>query len=371
MEKIRVLIIDDSALMRKLIMDILQKDEEIEVVATAMNGFFGLSKLKTFKPDIITLDIEMPEMNGLEFLEEKRKLKDETPVIVFSSLTSKGSETTMKALELGAKDFILKPTGSISTDISSVEEEIKEKIKSYAKKYRKYDKDRKIEQKPISIELTTKLEEIEKKIELIETNRTEILSNRDRIEFFAIGISTGGPEALREILPKFKTKEPIIIVQHMPEGFTRDFAISLNRLTKENNYFVKEVENDDIVKDHTIYIAPGNHHIALKRTGNQYILKVTQDPPVNNHRPSVDYFFSSLYNNIPDNCFIPIIMTGMGKDGAYYIKKLHERGVFTIAQDEESSIVFGMPKVAIQLGGIDKILPLQKIPVFINNLKNV
>ncbi len=363
MEKIKVLVVDDSALMRKLIMEILTKDPEIEVIATAMNGLFALSKLKTHQPDIITLDIEMPQMNGLQFLEEKNKINDKTPVIVFSSLTSQGSQITMKALELGAKDYLLKPEGTISRDLSSIEQEMIQKIKSWANKF----KGNKIDFKTITKEKTIEIKP--EKVEIAETNRVDILSNPDKIKFLAIGISTGGPEALRQILPKFNTTTPIIIVQHMPEGFTKDFAISLNRLTNINGYFTKEIEDNDIIKEKTIYIAPGNYHITLHKSKQNFILRVNQDPPVNNHRPSVDYFFSSLFNNIEENCFLPIIMTGMGKDGAYYLKKLHDRGIFTIAQDEDSCIVFGMPKTAIQLGAIDKILPLSEIPDFINKLK--
>lgn len=362
MEKIKVLIVDDSALMRKLIMEILQKDEEIEVVATAMNGAFALSKLKTHKPDIITLDIEMPQMNGLEFLEEKRKIQDTTPVIVFSSLTSEGSSTTIRALELGANDYLLKPDLKESPDLSIIEEEIIQKIKSWG--FKKIKKEKGLKEKTPTPQF-----EVISTIKIFEANRMNLLSNPDNIKFIGIGISTGGPEALRQILPKFKTKIPIIIVQHMPEGFTKDFAESLNRITKQNGYFTKEIEDNDIVKENYIYIAPGNHHISLHKNINNFILKVNQDPPVNNHRPSVDYFFSSLYNNIDSNCFICVIMTGMGKDGAFYIKKLHDRGIFTIAQDEESSIVFGMPKTAIELKGIDKILPLNEIPEFINKIK--
>ncbi|MFN3411821.1 MAG: chemotaxis response regulator protein-glutamate methylesterase [Exilispira sp.] len=362
MDKIKVLIVDDSALMRKLIMDILKKDSEIEVVSTAMNGFFALNKLKTLKPDIITLDIEMPEMNGLEFLEEKRKIGDETPVIVFSSLTSTGSSTTMKALELGAKDYLLKPDISTSLDLNSVEEEMIQKIKNWAIKSKKLSKEY------VKTEVDLKIKSSIEIIEKIQPEKLNTITNFENIKFIAIGISTGGPEALRQILPRFETNIPIVIVQHMPEGFTKDFAISLNKITNQNNYFVKEIEDNDELKNNYIYIAPGNHQISMNKNFDKFILRVNQDPPVNNHRPSVDYFFSSLYKNIVQNCFIAIIMTGMGKDGAYYIKKLHDRGIYTIAQDEESCIVFGMPKSAIQLGGVDKILSLDEIPEFINKL---
>jgi two-component system chemotaxis response regulator CheB len=360
MEKIKVMIVDDSALMRKLIMEVLQKDEEIEIVATAMNGFFALNKLRMLKPDVITLDIEMPQMNGLQFLEEKRRIGDTTPVIVFSSLTSEGSSTTMKALELGAKDYLLKPEISTSSDLSNIEEEIIQKIKSWGYK----NKSRTVDFKNINIQDKTEIQ-TEKK----ETNRLELLSNPEKIKFIAIGISTGGPEALRQILPKFNTKIPIVIVQHMPEGFTKDFANSLNRITNPIGYISKEIEDNEVIKERHIYIAPGNHQVSMHKTSENYILKINQDPPINNHRPSVDYFFSTLYKNIEQNCFIAIIMTGMGKDGAFYIKKLHDRGIFTIAQDEETCIVFGMPKTAIEMQGIDKILPLTKIPEFINEIK--
>jgi len=360
MEKIKVMIVDDSALMRKLIMEVLQKDEEIEIVATAMNGVFALNKLRMLKPDVITLDIEMPQMNGLQFLEEKRRIGDTTPVIVFSSLTSEGSSTTMKALELGAKDYLLKPEISTSSDLSNIEEEIIQKIKSWGYK----NKSRTVDFKNINIQDKTEIQ-TEKK----ETNRLELLSNPEKIKFIAIGISTGGPEALRQILPKFNTKIPIVIVQHMPEGFTKDFANSLNRITNPIGYISKEIEDNEVIKERYIYIAPGNHQVSMHKTSENYILKINQDPPINNHRPSVDYFFSTLYKNIEQNCFIAIIMTGMGKDGAFYIKKLHDKGIFTIAQDEETCIVFGMPKTAIEMQGIDKILPLTKIPEFINEIK--
>ncbi|MCR4421975.1 MAG: chemotaxis response regulator protein-glutamate methylesterase [Exilispira sp.] len=360
MEKIKVMIVDDSALMRKLIMEILQKDEEIEIVATAMNGLFALNKLKMLKPDVITLDIEMPQMNGLEFLEEKRKVGDTTPVIVFSSLTSEGSSTTMKAIELGAKDYLLKPDIKIPSDLSNIEEEMIQKIKSWGSK----NKNRTVDLSNIKIQKRKNIE-----LEIRETNRIELLSNPDKIKFIAIGISTGGPEALRQILPKFNTKIPIIIIQHMPEGFTKDFANSLNRITNPIGYISKEIENNEILKEQHIYIAPGNHQLSIHKSSSNFILKINKDPPVNNHRPSVDYFFSTLYKNIEENCFVAIIMTGMGKDGAFYIKKLHDRGIFTIAQDEESCIVFGMPKTAIELQGVDKILSLEKIPEFINEIK--
>lgn len=365
-DKIRVLVVDDSATMRKLLMQILQQDNEIEVVGTAMNGIFALNKLESLKPDIITLDIEMPQMDGLQFLEEKNKKNDTTPVIILSSLTTSGSSTTMRALELGAKDFILKPSGSISMDLADISEEIIAKVKNWAKKG--------ILKKQAKTDIF--LSDFNQPAAVAQalpkaTPRLELLIKPSTIKFIAIGISTGGPEALRQILPSITIDLPIVIVQHMPEGFTKDFAQSLSKMMIHTGYTVEEAENGEIIESKKIYIAKGNYHLSISKEHENFVLHLNQDPPVNNHRPSVDYLFSSLFKNIEQNCFIAIIMTGMGKDGAYYLKKLHDRGVFTIAQDEESSIVYGMPKVALDYGAVDIVLSLKEIPEFLNSKLSV
>ncbi|MCX8059258.1 MAG: chemotaxis-specific protein-glutamate methyltransferase CheB [Spirochaetes bacterium] len=380
-EKIKVLVVDDSAVMRKLLSEIISSDPEMEIVSTAINGKFALQKLISLKPDIITLDIEMPEMNGLEFLKEKMKMKDETPVVVISSLTSEGSKVTMEAFELGAKDYIHKPSGSISLNIKDLEEEIILKIKNWALKYKDiYKKStdiRKIDNENYTTNLKkesisylgnkidrSSLKILEKEeVEQLKHKKNKIPENPD---FIAIGISTGGPEALRTILPLLKIDIPIIIIQHMPPFFTSEFAKSLNKIVQ--NYKVVEASDKDKIKRNVIYIAPGGKQLGVKKVYNEYEIFINDDPPVNNHRPSVDYFFKTLYEMDSTN-FIAIIMTGMGKDGAYYISKLRLKGVYTIGQDAETSIVYGMPKVAFELNGLDNVLSLIEIPEFLNNIK--
>lgn len=378
-EKIKVLVVDDSAVMRKLLSEIISSDPDLEIISTAINGKFALQKLSTLKPDIITLDIEMPEMNGLDFLREKNKMKDETPVIIISSLTSEGSKITMEALELGAKDYIHKPSGSISLDIKNVQEEIILKLKNWALKSKsiylkkesidfKKSKSEKYEEKNLQALKTTSntiLAEYKKEKEELEKvviKKNEIPKKPD---FIGIGISTGGPEALRTILPLLKTDYPIVIIQHMPPFFTAEFAKSLNKIV--NNYKVVEAKNGDILKNNVIYIAPGGKQLGLKKTASRYEIIVNDDPPVNNHKPSVDYFFKTLYE-LDTNNFIAIIMTGMGKDGAYYITKLRIKGVYTIGQDSDTCIVYGMPKVAYEMNGLDEVLSLMEIPEFLNNI---
>lgn len=359
---VKVLVVDDSALMRKLIMNIINEDPELEVVGTAMNGKFALQKLKKLNPDVITLDIEMPQMNGIEFLKAMKKEGIKVPVIVLSSLTSKGSKITNEALENGAKDYIMKPSGSISLDIKKVAEEIRLKIKNWGKKkgYRK---------KSIIPTFSKKMN-IEKIIKEKEEIRADFVNkfpgNPDMI---LIGISTGGPESLRTILPLIELDIPILIVQHMPAGFTKDFADSLNKIIP--HYNVMEAKDNLKVEKSHIYIAPGDKHMGVKRSGVDYYIYLSDSLPINNHKPSVDFLFKSCIEDKILN-IIAVIMTGMGKDGAFYITKLHLDGVFTIAQDEETSIVYGMPKVAKDMGGIDIVLPLIDIPKFLNNnLKKV
>lgn len=373
--KIKVLIVDDSALMRKLLSEILSSDPEIEIISTAINGKFALQKLSTLKPDIITLDIEMPEMNGLDFLREKNRLNDNTPVIVISSLTSEGSKVTIEALELGAKDYIHKPSGSISLDIKDIKDEIILKIKNWAikskglylKKSENYTLEnyKKFQEKNDSSKAYGGFKKLGIKEETKEKIKEEPNIIPKNPDFVAIGISTGGPEALRTILPLIKKDFPIVIVQHMPPMFTFEFAKSLNKIVK--NYNIVEAKDGDTIQKKYIYIAPGAKQLGLKKVDNKYIIFVNDDPPINNHKPSVDYLFKSLYE-IDSTNFIAIIMTGMGKDGAYYITKLRMKRVFTIGQDESTSIVYGMPKVAYEMGGIDIVLQLLDIPDFINKI---
>jgi two-component system, chemotaxis family, protein-glutamate methylesterase/glutaminase len=366
-EKIRVMIIDDSALMRNLISTTLADSKYINVVGTAINGRFGIKKLNLLKPDIIILDLEMPDMNGIEFLQERQKLNFKTPIIILSALAKKGAKITLDALSLGASDFILKPTGSVE-EITKTRQELVDMIcalgkpnsfvSNEIKSKLPFEESNKIFESQIQIEEAPKLETRE--------YLRPVSALPDNIEIIAIGISTGGPNALREILPLFPENFPIpiAIVQHMPPGFTFELAKGLNNICALE---VKEAEDGDVVKAGKVYIAPGDKHIKFlsKRLAN--IIKLDDGPPVNGHRPSADILFESIAEVYGGNS-IACIMTGMGKDGAVKIGDIMKKGGITIAQDQYSSVVFGMPKCAIEFGNIQFVSPLLDIPKTIFNI---
>ncbi len=370
-QKIKVLVVDDSALMRKLISGILNKDPEIEVTDTAMNGLFALKKLKKGETDIVLLDIEMPGMNGLEFLKMRKELKIEVPVVMLSSLGATKPEVTIQALDLGAKDFIIKPSGSISLDLERVANEIIASIKKYggAKYHTSFD-DKKIddelkkliESSPITVESP--------KTPVFETmTQSKPILTPEKVsrgmDFILIGISTGGPAALRQLFGQLKPlKTPILIVQHMPPGFTKEFAKGLDKISSIR---VKEAEDNELIKPSYAYIAPGNYHLSLKKRGLQFYTQLLETPPVNGHKPSVEVLFDSAFDL--QTSVVGIIMTGMGKDGAHALKKLHQQGNITVAQSPKDCVVFGMPKVAVELGGVDHILEIDQIAQFLNNLE--
>ncbi|MBN2531995.1 MAG: chemotaxis response regulator protein-glutamate methylesterase [Spirochaetales bacterium] len=350
-KKITALVVDDSALMRNLISKMLESDSMITVVATAMNGEFAIEKTKKFSPDVIILDLEMPIMNGIEFLKRKRAEGIKTPVIILSSVAKKGAKITMEALSLGASDFILKPSGS-ARDIQKVCNELVQLVKVYGSQV-KFQEDI-----PVSEEAVEKLHE--EPLAAIEKQK------RKSIEIIAIGISTGGPNALRQILPYLNKNLPIpiLIVQHMPAGFTEEFAKSLNRICPLE---VKEAADGDILRKGRIFIAPGDMHLEVEQKSLANVIRLNQSDPVNGHRPSVDVLFASVsvvYNN---NC-MAIIMTGMGKDGVNEIGRIFKSGGITIAQEETTCIVPGMPKAAIRKGYIRHIVPLNHIADLINQL---
>lgn len=355
MEKIKVLVVDDSSLMRKLISNMITHDPNIEVKDTASNGLIALQKLEENNYDLILLDIEMPKMNGVEFLIKRREKRISIPVVVLSSLGRNRPELTLQCMSLGASNFIMKPSGTISLDIEKVKEEVIANVKHFAKTKTQSIinttingtrfKDKEITTKKI----TTIPEVIEKKLKKI-----------NKVNAIAIGISTGGPNALRQILPKFPADfpVPILIIQHMPPGFTREFAKGLNDVC---NLSIKEAEEGDVVSRGCIYIAPGDKHMTVNKSTTPFTISLNDNPPVHGHRPSAEVLFEN-FAEIYFNCSICIIMTGMGKDGARGIKKAWMNGAITIAQDEKSCVIFGMPKVAIEEGGIDEILPLNQIP---------
>lgn len=378
MEKIKVLVVDDSSIMRKLIAKIVSDDPKLEVVDTAMNGLFALKKIKKFSPDIVLLDLEMPGMNGLDFLKMRKELVIDTPVIVISSLGKNQPELVFKTIEMGASDFVIKPSGSISMDIENLAEEIRSKIHFYHKKNVLSPKQKEIiEQEELKHAQSLLNEANENKVHIedniVTTKATleEKLKSINEIKLIAIGISTGGPNALRNILPDFPISfpVPIIIVQHMPPGFTKEFAKGLDDICQLN---VVEAKDNEEIEDGKIYIAPGDSHVGVSFNGRKMQINLDSSPPINGHKPSVGFLFNSIKDNIAKNC-ISVIMTGMGRDGANEITELSKKGAITIAQSGNTCVVFGMPKVAIENGGIDEVIPLDKITdriIEIVNTKN-
>lgn len=371
-DTISVAICDDSALMRNLISRSIGESELIKVVGKSMNGQMLLDLVPSYRPDVIVLDIEMPVMNGVEFLRERKKLGWDIPVIILSSVATKGAAVTMECLELGASDFITKPGGSISIEIEKVKEMLIEKIVSYGGSYaRQHGKkipfpDLAIKQ--IKMEKAERFVAKKRGIEWSpekfsfsflapheEKNKTEIqpLRSGGRVEVIAIGISTGGPNALREMFAKIdpNLKQPILVVQHMPAGFTTEFAASLDKICPLT--VVEASDNMPIQPSH-IYIAPGNYHIRVERgiTGS-FVIRTTQDAPRNGHRPSADVLFESI-SKVYTNNALGVIMTGMGKDGAVELANMRREGAYTLGQDEKSSVVYGMPRVGFEMGGVQK-----------------
>ena len=343
--KIRVLIVDDSAIVRQTMQDILSSDPQIEVVATASDPYVAAQKILKTIPDVITLDIEMPRMDGITFL---RKIMSQRPipVVVCSSLTVKGSETLLKAMEYGAVEIMEKPRIGSKKFLEESKALICDAVKAASVA--------KIKQIPAhAITVTPKLTADA----VITKPRTRAMI-RTTEKVVVVGASTGGTEALRVFLEALPADSPgIVIVQHMPEKFTTAFARRLDSLCKVS---VKEAsDNDSILRGHAL-IAPGNRHMLLKRSGARYYVEVKDGPLVNRHRPSVDVLFRSAARYAGKNA-VGVIMTGMGDDGARGMLEMKEAGAYNIAQDEKTSVVYGMPKEAIKEGGVDNVLPLEKI----------
>lgn len=352
-DKIKILIVDDSALMRALISRIIESQDDMTVAGKAMNGIFALQKIPVLKPDIIILDLEMPEMNGIEFLKEKNRMGLKTPVIILSSIARKGAKITFEAISSGASDFITKPDGQ-KADIGYVSEQLCSMIRGYVSG--------KTVRKPLENE------EDQKTTERILPVRADEQKTRGniKIEIAAIGISTGGPNALRYFFTNLDSSFnlPIIIVQHMPEGFTGEFAKSLNKLTHME---VKEAEEGDMIKPGRVLIAPGNMHIRVEKKRLGAVVKLDNSGNVNGHTPSAGVLFDSVAEQYGAGA-VGIIMTGMGRDGAEEIGRIRDAGGITIAQDSKSSVVFGMPKVAIEKGNIDKVVSLEDMAETLNNI---
>ena len=344
---IKVLIIDDSALIRALLTEIINGEPDLKVVGTAPDPLVARERIKELNPDVLTLDVEMPKMDGLSFLEKLMRLRP-TPVVMVSSLTEKSSEITLRALELGAFDYVTKPKIDIRSGLLEYAEELTEKIRcAYRAGVRKGGR------QPAA------MERIERKLsaDAVLANRPSHFAGTEKV--VAVGASTGGTEALKALLSALPADSPAIIVtQHMPEAFTRTFAARLNGLSA---LAVKEAEHGERVLPGHAYIAPGNRHLLLSRSGANYTATLCDGPPVSRHRPSVDVMFRSAANCAGSNC-LGIIMTGMGDDGAAGMLEMHQAGAHTLAQDEQSCVVFGMPKEAIARGGVDEVVPLGELP---------
>jgi two-component system, chemotaxis family, protein-glutamate methylesterase/glutaminase len=359
-DPVSVLIVDDSALMRNLITRIVEATPGLRVADRAMNGVFALQKIPRCEPDIIVLDLEMPEMNGIEFLKERRKLGIDIPVIILSSIAKEGAEITMEALALGASDFIQKPTGPESPDLHTIGQQLSELLVVYGTRYRR--KKGKTSAKPAEIERV--LEDLEKRKPeprqpVVKPERIVPLRAPGPIEIIAIGISTGGPNALRDMFAGLDADlpQPIVVVQHMPAGFTGEFAKSLDRVCPLD---VKEAEDGDLVRPGRILIAPGDRHLEVERRPLGTVARLSTEPQMNGHRPSADVLFSSVSRQY-QNRAVAVIMTGMGRDGARGIGEIYREGGITIGQDEASCVVYGMPRVAFELGNLTMQVSLSKM----------
>jgi two-component system chemotaxis response regulator CheB len=344
--KTKVLIVDDSAVVRQTISTLLSAERDIEVIATASDPYYAIEKIAGEIPDVIILDLEMPRMDGLTFL-KKIMEQHPIPVIICSSLADKGSDSAMKALQYGAVDIITKPKTGTREFLEESRIHIADTVRAAsAAGLKKINKNNMAD---VSPKYTADvIMPVVKKSVLTETTDKVIV----------VGASTGGTEALREFLSQLPLDTAgVVVVQHMPENFTRAFAERLNQLC---DIKIKEAKNGDAVLKGQALIAPGNYHTLLKRSGAQYYVEVKDGPLVTRHRPSVDVLFRSTAYYAGKNA-VGVIMTGMGDDGAKGMKEMKDAGAYTIAQDEESCIVFGMPKEAIKLNAVDKVLPLSRI----------
>lgn len=343
-QKIKVLVIDDSALIRSVMKELINRETDMECVGAAPDPLVAREMIKTLNPDVLTLDVEMPKMDGLDFLERLMRLRP-MPVVMVSTLTERGSDITFRALALGAVDFVSKPKIDISRGMEEYAVEIAEKIRAAAQA-----RVHKISQAQAST-LSERLS-----ADAILPSVAGRFSSTEKL--IIIGASTGGTEAIKEVLMRFPADVPgILVTQHMPEAFTKSFADRLNGLCKIS---VKEAEHNERILPGHAYIAPGHSHLLLKRSGANYMTELNQGPPVNRHRPSVDVLFRSAANVAGANAF-GIILTGMGRDGAQGMLEMRQAGAQTVAQDEASCVVFGMPKEAIAAGGACEVMPLQNI----------
>ncbi|MFO7305959.1 MAG: chemotaxis response regulator protein-glutamate methylesterase [Gammaproteobacteria bacterium] len=347
---IRVLIVDDSALVRKLLTEMLSRDREIQVVGTAADPYVAREKIKQLNPDVITLDVEMPRMDGLTFLENLMRLRP-MPVVMVSSLTQRGADVTLRALELGAVDFVAKPRVDIAGTLTDYADELIAKVKAAA-----------------SARVSSRVVLPRPSLSQVDPARSAdaVLPPVARPRVFhttehiiAIGASTGGTEAIRELLMALPANAPAVVIsQHIPAAFSRAFAERINQCVAMS---VCEAADGQYILPGHAYIAPGDRHLLVERDGARYRCRLSDGPRVNRHRPSVDVMFRSVAQNVGPNA-IGVLLTGMGDDGARGLLEMMKAGAHTIAQDEATSVVWGMPGSAVRLGAAQQVLPLHRIP---------
>jgi two-component system chemotaxis response regulator CheB len=335
---IKVLVVDDSALVRSLLSEIINKAPELELVGAAPDAFVARDMVNQFRPDVITLDVEMPRMDGLAFLEKLMAAKP-TPVVMISTLTEEGADATLRALELGAVDFLPKPKLGVAEGIREYSELIVEKIITASRvRVKNFQK---VNQQEVSSG---------EKIVTVQLQSTE--------KIIAIGASTGGTEAIKSLLMQFPSAVPgIVMTQHMPPGFTRTYA---ERLNKSTRLHVIEAKGGERILPGHAYLAPGGHHLVVARSGADYVVKLSDAEPLHRHRPAVDVMMASVAK-VGGKNVIGVLLTGMGKDGAQGMLDIRNQGGFTFAQDEASCVVYGMPKEAVAIGGVDQTVELSKM----------
>jgi two-component system chemotaxis response regulator CheB len=355
MSKIKVLVIDDSAIVRQVLSAIINEISDMEVIDTASDPIFALKKLEKIRPDVIILDVEMPRMDGLTFLKKLMK-ENPYPVVMCSTLTQKSSETSMKALRLGAVEIVGKPTSNLKQELGAQKKLIIDAIRAAAKA--------KISNLSMPFNMPATIINAQKKetADVILPKFATVQSTPSN-KLIAIGASTGGTQALECVISALKKDTPgVVIVQHMPKAFTVTFSKRLNSVSE---VYVKEAENGDMIETGKVLIAPGDKHMIVENRAGKLYVSIKNGPLVSRHRPSVDVLFRSVAQSAAKQT-LGIIMTGMGDDGANGMKEMFDFGAFTVAQDEASCVVFGMPAVAIERGGVKKISSLENISKMMN-----